>query len=65
MNTSFHTAAGGRAPISGNHIDLDDADDVVFWTERFDVSMDELKDAVLHVGTDPAQVDRFLVARAG
>lgn len=47
-------AAGARI------IDLTSQTDVQFWCRVFDVSMDQLRDAVHHAGHQADQVERYL-----
>lgn len=47
-------------------IDLTRETDVAYWCRIFDVSVDELREAVRHAGHQPADVQRHLNAmRAG
>ena len=46
-------------------IDLTQQTDVQFWCRVFDVSMDELRDAVHHAGHQVAEVERYLRHKAG
>jgi hypothetical protein len=41
-------------------IDLTRQTDVQFWCRVFDVSMDELRDAVHHAGHQVEEVERYL-----
>ncbi|GAB3646024.1 DUF3606 domain-containing protein [Ramlibacter alkalitolerans] len=41
-------------------IDLTRQTDVQFWCRVFDVSMDQLRDAVHHAGHQVEQVERYL-----
>ena len=41
-------------------IDLTSQTDVQFWCRIFDVSMDQLRDAVHHAGHEVGQVERYL-----
>lgn len=52
-----------RRPIDADTIDIDDADDVVYWTTTFDVSLDRLKASVSAVGPRSADVRRHLRER--
>jgi len=49
-----------REPIDAEFIDIDDADDIVYWTETFDISLDNLKAAVWAVGSRTENVRRHL-----
>jgi len=51
-----------REPIDAESIDIDDADDIVYWTEMFDISLDQLKAAVWAVGPRTESVWRHLQA---
>jgi hypothetical protein len=44
-------------------IDLTDQTDVQFWCRVFDVSMDQLRDAVHHAGHQVEEVQRYLRAK--
>lgn len=46
-------------------IDLTRQTDVQFWCRVFDVSMDELRDAVHHAGHQVQDVERYLRQKAG
>jgi len=58
-NQSNNPAEGVRL------IDLTQQMDVQFWCRVFDVSMDELRDAVHHAGHQVEEVERYLRARQG
>ena len=58
-NQSNHPAEGVRL------IDLTQQMDVQFWCRVFDVSMDELRDAVHHAGHQVEEVERYLRAKQG
>lgn len=45
-------------------IDLTRQTDVQFWCRVFDVSMDELRDAVHHAGHQVQEVERYLRNKA-
>jgi hypothetical protein len=45
-------------------IDLTQQTDVQFWCRVFDVSMDELRNAVHHAGHQVADVERYLREKA-
>jgi hypothetical protein len=49
-----------RRPIDADSVDIDDADDVVYWTTTFDVSLDRLKASVFAVGPRSTDVRRHL-----
>lgn len=51
------------APAMPQRIDLTRETDVAYWCRIFDVSIDELRDAVQHVGPDVSEVRRHLGAR--
>lgn len=51
------TAASGD---THRRIDLTRQTDVQFWCRIFDVSMDELRDAVHHAGHQADEVERYL-----
>ena len=44
-------------------IDLTRQTDVVFWCRVFDLSADELREAVHHAGHQPAEIRRYLSSR--
>lgn len=51
---------------SGNgRIDLTRATDVQFWCRVFDLSMDQLRDAVHHAGHQVDEVERYLRQKQG
>jgi hypothetical protein len=54
MQNQTRTAEGTRL------IDLTDQADVQFWCRVFDVSMDQLRDAVHHAGHKVEEVERYL-----
>jgi len=41
-------------------IDLNDADDLRFWTDKFGVTAIRIKDAVSSVGTSAIKVEQYL-----
>jgi hypothetical protein len=46
-------------------IDLTRQTEVQFWCRVFDVSMDQLRDAVHHAGHQVEEVERYLRAKKG
>ena len=54
-NTSTSTPAE-----TGRRIDLTRQTDVQYWCRIFDVSMDQLRDAVHHAGHQVEEVERYL-----
>jgi len=46
-------------------IDLTNQTDVQFWCRVFDVSMDQLRDAVHHAGHQVEEVQRYLQQKKG
>ena len=46
-------------------IDLTNQTDVQFWCRVFDVSMDQLRDAVHHAGHQVEEVQRYLQRKKG
>jgi hypothetical protein len=48
------------AAESARRIDLTRQTDVQYWCRIFDVSMDELRDAVHHAGHQVEEVERYL-----
>lgn len=53
MDDSSHSAEGQR-------IDLTRETDVAYWCRIFDVSIDQLRQAVHHAGHQVAEVRRYL-----
>ena len=49
-----------QAPDGGRLIDLTNQTDVQFWCRVFDVSMDQLRDAVHHAGHKVEDVERYI-----
>lgn len=49
-----------RSADSVRVIDLTSQTDVQFWCRVFDVSMDQLRDAVHHAGHQVDEVERYL-----
>jgi hypothetical protein len=49
-----------RSGESVRLIDLTSQTDVQFWCRVFDVSMDQLRDAVHHAGHQVEEVERYL-----
>jgi len=49
-----------REPIDAERIDIENADDIVYWTETFNVSLHALQSSVLAVGPRPEDVRRHL-----
>jgi hypothetical protein len=47
-------------PADKRRIDLTEQMDVQFWCRVFDVSMDELRDAVHHAGHEVEEVERYI-----
>ena len=52
-----------RPAESARLIDLTSQTDVQFWCRIFDVSMDQLRDAVHHAGHQVEEVERYLRQR--
>jgi hypothetical protein len=48
------------SPGESRRIDLTRQTDVQYWCRIFDVSMDELRDAVHHAGHQVEEVERYL-----
>ena len=59
MQDQTSTADGTRL------VDLTNQMDVQFWCRVFDVSMDELRDAVHHAGHQVEEVERYLRTKQG
>ena len=49
--------------VGAHHIDLTRQTDVQFWCRIFDISMDQLRDAVHHAGHQADEVERYLRQR--
>jgi hypothetical protein len=56
MDQSAQTSTSQR-------IDLTRAADVAYWCRIFDVSIDQLRDAVHHAGHQVVEVRRYLTAK--
>jgi hypothetical protein len=54
MENTFSRTDGAR------HIDLTRQTDVQYWCRIFDVSMDQLREAVHHAGHQVEEVERYL-----
>ena len=52
--------ASANAGDRGRLIDLTRQTEVQFWCRVFDVSMDQLRDAVHHAGHQVEEVERYL-----
>jgi len=52
-----------RGSRDGERIDLDDAQDVSFWTSELETSKEELQTAVESVGASAGKVRAYLAAR--
>jgi len=50
------------APAERQTIDLTRESDVAYWCRIFDVSIDQLREAVRHAGHEPSEVQRHLGA---
>jgi hypothetical protein len=48
----------------GQRIDLLRGSDVAYWCRVFDVTIDELRQAVQHAGHQVAEVRRYLILRS-
>ena len=59
MENQTKPAEGGRL------IDLTQQMDVQYWCRVFDVSMDQLRDAVHHAGHQVEEVERYLRQKKG
>jgi hypothetical protein len=49
---------------TSQHIDLTRAVDVAYWCRIFDVSIEQLREAVHHAGHQVAEVRHYLIAKA-
>ncbi len=47
-------------PEDRQRVDLDDPDELQYWAQRFNATVDDLKDAVRMVGNDPRAVGDFV-----
>jgi hypothetical protein len=54
-----------QAPDGSRLVDLTNQTDVQFWCRVFDVSMDELRNAVHHAGHKVEDVERYLRQKQG
>ena len=52
-------------PADKRRIDLTEQMDVQFWCRVFDVSMDELREAVHHAGHEVEEVERYIRQKKG
>ncbi len=50
-------------PALPQRIDLTRETDVAYWCRIFDVTIEELREAVQHAGPDAGEVQRYLRAR--
>lgn len=48
-----------------SRINIHESYEVQYWKEKFDVTADELRDAVAAVGTNAADVEQYLQSRRG
>jgi hypothetical protein len=53
-----------RAPRDPDRIDLEDSDEVAYWTEQLDITGERLEEAVNAVGNSADQVRRYLAEDA-
>jgi hypothetical protein len=49
-----------REPIDTERIDIENAEDIVYWTETLNVSLQALQSSVSAVGPRPGDVRRHL-----
>ena len=47
-------------PGGSHHIDLTKETEVLYWCRIFDVTMEQLRDAVHHAGHQADEVERYL-----
>ncbi len=52
--------ASNRAPADLMHIRVDDQDELRYWADRFERTPHELKNAVIRVGANTKDVERYL-----
>ncbi len=53
-------AASNRAPADLMHIRVDHPDELRYWADRFERTPRELENAVIRVGTNTQDVERYL-----
>lgn len=58
--TKAKSKAKAAATAERTKIDLNDADDLRFWTDKFGVTAIRIKDAVSSVGTSATKVEQYL-----
>jgi len=51
--------------VDAPRIDVHEREQLIEWAEKFDVSEEELRQAVAAVGGDPEQVGEYLAKQAG
>ena len=49
-----------RAPADLTHIRVDNQDELRYWADRFERTPRELENAVIRVGTNTKDVERYL-----
>jgi hypothetical protein len=59
---SSESPSAGQAP---HHVDMDDEAGLHYWREHFGVTTQQLAEAVLAVGQDPAAVREHLLHQGG
>lgn len=52
--------ANNRAPVDLTHIRVDNQDELRYWADRFERTPRELKNAVIRVGANTKDVERYL-----
>ena len=52
--------ASNRAPVDLTHIRVDNQDELRYWADRFERTPRELKNAVIRVGANTKDVERYL-----
>ena len=57
--------SGDPGAESRQVIDLTRESDVAYWCRIFDVTIEELREAVKHAGHEPSEVRRHLGSRGG
>lgn len=49
-----------RGPQDANRINVNEDYEVQYWTEKFGISSEELREAVMKAGTSVADVEQYL-----
>jgi hypothetical protein len=54
-----------RGPRDSNRVDVHEPWELLYWSKKFHVDPDELREAAQTVGTGAADVERYLATRTG